>query len=691
MKQSLFSLLRLFVLIGIFTFNFELSYSQILNTFDLSDEGQRVCLVDVQIINNSIQLNFLDALLNTDGPTSVFRRALYGNGSDWELQVDNIPAGTSSWQDTNVEMGERWEYQIRRTNNNGEAIGYVAASLFHDQSDYRGQMILVISDDLMIDLPDDILRLKKDLTADGWYVNELIVPNGGESFDYGDQVITVKNSIIDIYNNADDNDKPKVLFCLGNVPLPRSGQGLQPPDGHIEASGARGSDVYYADIDGIFTDTATYDVPEQNNAILKNYPGDFKWDQDVIPSELEMAFGRVNFHQSVDGNDVNELSYMKRYLDRLHDFRFVSSGEKVGLNSAFYANGYSNSTDASYRSLPALSGGENISDSNISSDSGHCEWVKDNGPFLWYMQNRYVPQLNEWEEFGMNSLVYSSDQSYWGYGDLPNNGSSSGWTSAVIRRILSYDQSQCLIALWTTSAINVFHQAGIGEPLGYACKQIMDHNLENQKLEKVQQAWDTHEWWNRTHFNFFGDPTLRLYQTLPASNLVLDEGNELSLQWSASLDENLLGYHVYKSDEEFGIYTKLTTDLLNETSFSDPTFVEGEWYMVRAVAEQESGSGIFLNPSHGIFIQGEVMTFTTDEENPFVEVSPNPVSNILNIRSQTQPEKIELWNNKGSKLLTFNSGRADTERIDLSALPSGIYHLRIYLNSEVAVKSIVKI
>jgi len=664
---------------------------QIESTFNINNEGQRVCLVDAEVINNNIQLNFLDAALNSTGFTSVYRRPLYGNGDDWILQVENLDPVTTSWLDANVQMGEVWEYQVRRTNNNGDAIGYVAASLFYDQSDYRGQMILVISDDLVAALPDEIRRLRKDLTGDGWFVNELIIPKGGESFDYGDQVVSVKNEIVEVYNNADADDKPKVLFTLGNVPLPRSGQGLQPPDGHIEASGARGSDVFYADIDGIFTDTATYDVPAQNAEILKNYPGDYKWDQDVIPSELEMAFGRVNFHRSVDGNVANEIQFMKQYLDRLHDFRYITSGSKLGTKSGFYANGYSNSTDASYRSLPALSGGNNITNSGISQESGHCEWVHNNGPFLWYMQNQFVPQLTEWENFGMKSLVFSSDQSYWGYGDLPNNGSSSGWASAVIRRILSYDNSECLIALWTTSAINVFHQAGVGEPLGYACKQIMDHNEENQNLEKVQQDWDTPEWWNRTHFNFFGDPTLRLYQSFPASDLILVDDNILMLQWTASSDQNLLGYHVYKSDQEFGIYQKLTNSPIVNTNFSDPNFIDGEWYMVRAIAEQTTGTGIFINPSHGIFIQGETLTSSKDLEYLSIDISPNPVSRTLNIKSQQGPKKIEVWDITGTKIITNEHPMKRINQIDLSHLSSGKYIVKVYFETSVLIRPIVKI
>ncbi len=670
--------------------------AQIESSFDFATEGKRVCLVDVIVDLNSLSatLNFRDAALNTTDEISVYRRPLYGSGDDWILQVTGLTPGTNSWTDTNVNSGERWEYQVRRQHNNGEAIGYAVASLRYDQSDYRGQMILVVSDDYASDLSEKILRLKKDLTADGWYVNQLVVAKGNINFFDEDRVVDVKNSITEIYNNAPSDDKPKVLFLLGSVPLPRGGQGLQAPDGHIESTGARGSDTYYADIDGIFTDTATYDIPEQTVDIIKNFPGDNRWDQDKIPSELEMAFGRVSFLRVTSGVYSEELIMMERYLDRLHDYRYVMGGEKMGTRTAFNENGYSNSTDASYRCLPALSGGENISQSNMSASEGHNEWVADNGPFILYMSNQWIPELPGWENFGMDALVYSSDQSNFGYGDIPNNSVDNPWQASTIRRILSYE-SKCLIALWTTSAVNVFHQAGVGEPLGYACKFVMDHHTDNQNYKKkIPQNWDEPDWWNRTHFNFFGDPTLRLYQTIPATNLAIaNTTNVFKINWTASVDDHLVGYHVYKSDEEFGIYQKISGETpITETDFTDPFYQEGDWYMVRAIAEQTSGSGIFLNPSQGIFVEGDlVLSAKENEINATVSIFPNPTENHFSISSDAQIDQLEIWDIRGKLMLSVNAASLNNQIIDINHLPKGSYLVVLYSGEKSKKEMVVKI
>lgn len=679
---------------AILIFSVELP-AQIESTFNYFIEGQRVCLVDVSVDLNEVSatLHFRDASLNNTDETTVYRRELYGQGSDWVLQIDGIPPGTNSWTDTNVNLGEVWEYQIRRTNSNGEAFGYANAALLYDQSDYRGQMILVISDDYADAMSEKITRLKKDLTGDGWYVNELVVEKGSINLDDGENVVEVKDSISAIYNNAPVDDKPKVLFILGSVPLPRMGQGLQAPDGHIESTGARGSDSYYADIDGLFTDTSTYDIPEQNLDLTKNYPGDFRWDQDKIPSELEMAFGRVSFLRVASGAPSQEVAMMGLYLDRLHDYRYVTSGNKIGTKSAFNENGYSNSTDASYRCLPALSGGQHVLQSDIENEDEHNKWTSDNGPFIWYMSNRHVPQMDQWENFGMDALVYSSDQSNFGYGDVPNNSIGNNWQASMIRRILSYD-TKCLISLWTTSAINVFHQAGIGEPLGYACKFIMNHDTDNQIYEKNEQDWDEPDWWNRTHFNFFGDPTLRLYQTIPPTNLIAADSNgEFKLEWTASTDENLIGYHVYKSDTELGIYQKISDGMpITETNFIDPLYESSQWYMVRAIAEQTSGSGIFLNPSQGIFTQGNIVlsTSTQSTENT-VEIYPNPTPSTVFIDSKLTIKKIEILGINGGIIETLNPEFSNIKSLPVDHLNPGVYLLKIYSNGTSIQKSFVKI
>lgn len=566
-------------------------------SFDFAGAGQRVCPADavVTLSPPSATIRFLDAAANTTQATNVYRRHLYGTGADWVQIASNLPAGTASYIDNNVAAGDVWEYQIKRTHGAAFSTGYTTAVIGYDQSNYRGRMILLIADNIASGLSARVTELKKDLTGDGWLVQQLTVPKA-YGWDSGDTVVGIRTQIQNIYSSAPANDKPKQLFILGHVPLPRAGLGGQTPDDHMQNAGARGADTYYADVDGVYTDAGTYNPGGLSSPYAVNVPGDFKWDQDNIPSELEMAFGRIDF-RDIASYANTELALTDQYLARLHHYKQADAGFYMGSKTGFFF-GYDNSNDGSYRSLPPMSGAANVYQNTTALP--HPQWVRQNGPFMMYMQNREAPQIGEWTTYGMDAAIYTSDQSYWGFGDVPEGNQYS-----KIRSILGVD-SKCVMVIWTTMAINLFHQAGAGEPIGLACKQIMDHNTTNQKLEKPSSPYDAPAFWNRTQFELYGDPSIRLMQVVPATNPAISAGtgNSVTLSWLASSDNNIVGYNIYRSSSEFGKYDRISGSTpVGSLTFTDANSPTGSWYMIRAIKQQQSGSGIFFNPSQGIFIQ----------------------------------------------------------------------------------------
>ena len=567
-------------------------------TFDFNTSGRRVCLVSTQVYLNtpSVKLFFHDSISNTTEPLAVYRRLL--GSQTWANVASALTPGTGHWVDSNVNAGEIWEYQVKRQNtwtykgNTYDAIGYTIGALLPDNTNYKGQMILLVANDIPTSLTAKYVRLKKELTHDGWFVNELIVPKA-TSWDSGNEVVTIKNQITTIYNNAPQTDKPKVIFILGHVPLPRSGSAnITSPDDHIENRGARGADAYYADVNGVYTDTATFNPYGLATNLAINLPGDFKWDQDFFPSDIEMAFGRIDFEDLTEVA-LTELTMVENYLDRLSDYRNVASASNMGDKSAFYF-GFDNSNDASFRNLLNISAPKKVFQNY--NGHNHNQWVQNNGPFKIYMQNIVIPEISHWQTYGMDATVYSSDQSYWGFGDVPQPGGNY----SRIRSLLGFD-SKCLIALWTTTGVNLFHQSCTGQALGVSMKDIMNHNQVNQYYEKPPQEYDEQDSWNRTHFAFYGDPTINLYQVEPASNLLVSESNgNAILDWSPSPDTSVIGYHIYESATEFGIFNRITSSPLNSNSFTVNNYQNGYWYMVKAVKVIETGCGQFLHPSIGI-------------------------------------------------------------------------------------------
>lgn len=659
-------------------------------TFNFNSAGQRVCLVesevDLSIPNVAVKL--LDYNQNTTYTTDIYRRPLYGTGADWSLLVADLPVGTAQWIDTNVDPGDVWEYQIRRKNSwtyndqTYDATGYTIGAILKDNSDYQGQMILLVTSDIVDNLNEKYLRLKTELTGEGWLVNEIIVPKASGWYS-GEKIVGIKNQIISVYNNAPNTDKPKALFILGHVPMPRSGSTLiTAPDGHDQNKGARGFDGYYADIDGIYTDTATFDPGGLQIPEAINYPGDYKWDQDFFSSDIEMAYGRVDFFDITSYN-LSEMEMIEIYLDKLSNYKNVVSGFEMGEKTAFY-NGYDNSDDGSFRTLPGISKAVNLYENTTGSI--HPQWVQNNGPFKIYMQNQTAPDLSEWSTYGMDATVYSSDQSYWGYNDCPQMG--NGYSR--IRALLASD-TKCIVALWTTSTINTFYQTCAGDPLGFAIREKIKHNTTNNNIETPQSAWDTEDWWNRTHLTYNGDPTIRLYQVKPASDLIiLDSNGNAMLSWTASADTDVLGYNIYKCNDEFGIFNRINASLILSLDYIDDNYQPNDWYMVRAIKKMESGCGQFLQPSLGVFAQGELIISTNEYSvEDKINVYPNPGSIIINIESDLKINSLEIASVDGKmvrKQTDLNSNRID---IDVSNIASGIYILSVKMNKTIVKRKII--
>jgi hypothetical protein len=658
-------------------------------SFNFISNGKRVCLVEssVDTLVPSVTIHLLDASANTGVPVFISRRPL--NGNSWSIVASNLAPNTSSWVDTNVSIGNCWEYQIKRKNTwtynstNYDATGYTVGSVLADNSTYQGQLILLVARNILDSIPLKYKRLKKELTAEGWFVKELIVDRAS-SWDSGDTVVLIKNQINAIYNSAPSNDKPKCLFILGHVPMPRSGStSVTAPDMHDQNKGARGCDGYYADIDGIFTDTATYNPGGLSSNFAINMPGDFKWDQDFFPSDLELAFGRVDFADITDFT-LSEIQITERYLDRLSKYKNVSTGFFMGDKSAFYL-GFENSNDGSYRSLPSISKAANLFENTVG--GVHPQWVQTNGPFKVYMQNRNVPEITEWNTYGMNATVFSSDQSYWGFGDVPQN----NYIYSRIRALLAAE-SKCLVTLWTTTGVNIFHQAGTGQAFGLAIKEIMNHNATNQKIEKAPQMYDTEDWWNRTHFAYHGDPTIHLFQVYPPSQLsIIEQNGSAVLKWNAAADSEILGYHIYESESEYGKFTRITSVLVSDTNFTLLNHQTGNWYMVKAVKVKESGCGMFIQPSIGISVESNIV-LKVDESIPAIssKITPNPSTRMFTIESNEQIKQISLYSGTGNLLYVFQNIEKTSCSIDLSHYPKGIFMLKIgYINGQSEIKKII--
>lgn len=650
------------------TFILCLIFSQIYGQFNFNynfySTGNRVCLISASVQENPAQItiNLHESTLNTTQNYTIKRRPINGSNSDWTTVASNVAPSTPTWIDTNVSIGDAFEYQVSRNSGSEIATGYVTACIRYDQTNYKGRMILAIDNSFQTSLATEILQLKKDLTFEGWFVEELYVPRA-TTWETEASVVTVKNQITTVYNNAPANDKPKHLFLLGHIPIARSGLDAISPDQHDTGKGARGADCYYADIDGIFTDTQTYN-PGNIDTKAINLPNDFKWDQDFIPSQLEMAFGRVDF-ANISYSSLTELQLLSNYLTKLHNYRIVANGFDMGNKTAFRI-GYDNSNDGSYRSLIPISGINNVD--QYSGSLPFPQWVQQNGPYQIFMQNQTTPNPAEWDTYGMDATIYSSDQSYWGFWDDAQTNYGQGF----IRHLLS-TSTKCLGVLWTTTGINIFHQPGMGETMGWSCKRIMDHNQTNNLYQKPSQVFDTPDYWGRTHFQYNGDPTLRLNQVIPPPNVTQTFSNGEVLNWNASTDTNIIGYHVYRSYSEFGNYERLTsTPITNLTFTNNEMTTVVRHYFVKAIKLETTGSGTYLNPSIGVYATTNLAT--TNFYKLDFGIYPNPSKDLVTISTSSEIKEKTIYDLQGKLIKSIKN---NSKELSISDLSNGVYLLKV--------------
>ena len=166
-------------------------------------------------------------------------------------------SATSSW-DLTAEAGIEYEYWLQRMYvglNPSTAMGYISAGVKVPQTDSRGTLLLLVDDTMVAPLAPEIAQLRDDLTADGWAVQQITALRSGTA-------ASTKALIAAAYNDSpSDVADPvarkavKMVYILGHVPVPYSGFALD-PDGH--GNRALPADGYYGDMDGTWTDAATY-------------------------------------------------------------------------------------------------------------------------------------------------------------------------------------------------------------------------------------------------------------------------------------------------------------------------------------------------------------------------------------------------------------------------------------------------
>jgi hypothetical protein len=516
-------------------------------------------------------------------PAIYVRRKLLGE-ANWGGSV-TLNGSATSYVDTSVVAGKAYEYEFQgvvQANPQQIAYGYICAGASVPAQERRGKLVLVVDNRFAGSLAAELETLRKDLVGDGWTVLRRDVSPASTS-------PQVKAIIRNEYNA--DPANVKAVFLFGHVAVPYSG--LINPDMHPTHLGAWPADLYYGEMDGAWTD---YSV-NKNDAEYSwnnNVPGDGKFDQSIIPSDVDLEVGRVDFWD-MPSFTRGEQELLRNYLNKDHAFRHRTlNAEGRGLIRDNFGtiDGDAPAADA-WRAFPALFGANNYLEVGslqffptlqnqtylFAYAGGGGDWEKADG----------VGTTKDFVNGDPKAIFYMLHGSW--FGDWDN-------TDNFLRAAIA-TPTYGLVSIWTSLPHWYFHPMAMGETIGYVTRMT-----QNNRNGIYRNSADLSN--GQTHVSMMGDPTLRAFPLAPPSNFRLTVTDQLTFSWDPSV-QPVNGYEIYVASSYDGPFEKARRGAVPATSVTIPMLPAGHYvFMVRAAALQTTGSGSFNNLSQGIFLETDV-------------------------------------------------------------------------------------
>jgi len=484
-----------------------------------------------------------------------------------------IPGGPAamSWMDWTVVAGTRYEYWFVRTGS-PPCRGLLTAGVEADAIEDRGKLVLLVDATQVAALGSRLDRLVVDLVGDGWSVlRHNVLPTA---------TVTSTKALI-AADVAANPGQVKAVFLLGRLPVPYSGNIA--PDGHPDHQGAWAADVYYGELNGPWTDTSV-NVTSASRAENRNTPGDGKFDQSTLPSDADLAVGRVDF-ANMPSFALSETALLQQYLDKDHDYRHkvFAVDQRAVIDDNFGYFGGEAFAASGWRNFSALVGEANV----VAGDYFTTQNTTTGGGYAWsygcgsgsYTSAGGIGSTANFATSTNRNLFTVLFGSYFGDWDSTDNflraPLCSGWT---------------LTSAWAGRPHWSFHPMGLGETIGAGAKLSQN--------DTVAGGYGT----RGVHIALMGDPTLRQHIVAPPGNVaVIDLWPQANVTWNGSADP-VAGYHVYRAALPQGPFTRLTTGPVATTVFTDPAPLAGNsTYMVRALRLETTPTGSYWNLSQGAF------------------------------------------------------------------------------------------
>jgi PKD repeat protein len=532
--------------------------------------------VQISVITNSTTPSIT---LNWVGNSSTTSYSIYRKlktATAWGSMIASLSGTVNQYVDNSVTVGTNYEYRIIRTGSGYSGYGYINSGINVPAVDKKGKIILLVDSTFISSLATEIKRLEADLEGDGWTVIRHNVLRSGT-------VTHVRSFVMADYSA--DPVNTKAVLILGHVPVPYSGN--INPDGHPDHLGAWPTDTYYGDVNGVWTD-ASVNSTTVSPPRTQNVPGDGKFDQSAIPTDLELQVGRVDF-ANLPSFSQAEQTLLKNYLDKDHDYRhkiYVAQKRAVMDDNFGYFGGEAFAASG-YKNFGPLVDPANVIAGDYFTDmsAGSYQWSYGCGGGT-YTSASGIGATSNFASSGLQGVFTMLFGSYFGDWDCTDN---------FLRAALA--QGKTLTNVWSGRAHYQLHQMGLGENIGYCVMQTQNNlgSLYFQSSIGVTGRW--------IHHGLMGDPTLRNDVVAPVSNVVATKaGNNCNISWTASTETSVVGYNIYMRNDTNTAYVKLNPVPVSATTYTDVCLLyKGIYkYMVRTVKLENSPSGTYYNLSEGI-------------------------------------------------------------------------------------------
>ena len=555
----------------------------------------------------------------------VYKRTAY-SGNGWGNPLVTLGSGAAGYTDNTVEKGQLYEYLIIK-NGSITGYGYLVSGIERILPTFRGILIMVVEDTY---LPDEnfsaaIEQTMTDITLDGWKVERINVNRN-------DDVVSVKQKIENIYQQ--NPEETRALYLIGHVPVPYSG--LINPDGHSNHLGAWPADVYYGSFGGGWTDKQvnanSQDLPER----IRNVPGDGKFDQSALPSDVKLETGRIDFSK-LYVFDKSEKQLLIDYLERAHRYKTAQyRATRRGLVDDNFSGRSEGFASSGFRNFAAF-----FSAQNISTDVDFIQGTKMNGgaDYLWgygcgggsYQSCSGVASSLDFATNDIKTVFTMLFGSYFGDWDSDNN---------LMKSTIA--QGQTLTTAWAGRPHWHFYHMAMGDNIGYSTMITQNNNGDYYASSRSR--------YNRMiHIALLGDPSLRMEYLKPVENLsVTDLENGAFINWKAP-DDNISGYNIYRKDPGKDKYSRINSGPVTGTAYIDQEIPEeGKYeYLLKSIKLHTSSSGSYYNESLAVEQSFDFIPDTIQQQ----EVIDYAIERSVQLYSEFQdnpPQFTLYWMNDGT-------------------------------------------